>query len=51
MASCGAPAPKTHISIVAGSGHKFYTKNTGQKGHGSRASVARDRIAAGISEL
>jgi hypothetical protein len=32
MASCGAPASQTHISIVAGNSHEFYTKNTGQKG-------------------
>jgi hypothetical protein len=51
MASCGTPVPQTHISIVTGSGHKFYTKNTGQKGLGSRAIVARDRIAADVSEL
>jgi hypothetical protein len=51
MASCGTPVPQTHISIVTGSGHKFYTKNTGQKGLGSRAIVARDKIAADVSEL
>jgi hypothetical protein len=32
MARCGARASQTHISTVAGSGHEFYTKNTGQKG-------------------
>jgi hypothetical protein len=32
MASCGAPVSQTHISIVAGSGHEFYTKNARQKG-------------------
>jgi hypothetical protein len=32
MVSCGAPASQTHIGIVAGSGHEFYTKYVGQKG-------------------
>jgi hypothetical protein len=32
MVSCGAPASQTHIGIVAGSGHEFYTKNVGHKG-------------------
>jgi hypothetical protein len=51
MASCGAPASQTHISIVAGSGHELYAKNTGQKGLGSRARVETDKIAASTSEL
>jgi hypothetical protein len=51
MASCGAPASETHISKVAGNGHEFYTRNTGQKGLGSRARAEKDKIAASISKL
>jgi hypothetical protein len=51
MASCGAPASQTHISTMAGSGHKFYSKNTGQKGLGSRARAEKDKIAASTSKL
>jgi hypothetical protein len=51
MVSCGAPASQTHIGIVAGSGHEFYTKYVGAKGFGSRAREDRDRVAASASEL
>jgi hypothetical protein len=51
ITSCGAPASQTHISTVACRGHGFYTKNTGQKGLGSRARVERDRIVASVSKL
>jgi hypothetical protein len=51
MASCGAPASQTHNSAVAGSGHKFNTKNAGQKGLGSRTRAEKDKIAASASEL
>jgi hypothetical protein len=50
MARCGALASQTHISIVAGNGHEFYTKNAGQKGS-VQGQEQRDRIAASISEL
>ena len=51
VASCGASASQTHNSAVAGSGHEFYTKNTGQKGLGSRARAEKDRVAASTSKL
>jgi hypothetical protein len=51
MTSCGVPASQTHNSVVAGSGHKFYTMNMGQKGLGSRARVEKDKTTACISGL
>jgi hypothetical protein len=36
---------------MAGSGQKFYSKNTGQKGLGSRARAEKDKIAASASKL
>jgi hypothetical protein len=51
MAGCGAPASQTHISIVEGSDHEFYTKNSGQKGLGSRARAEKDKMAASASKL
>jgi hypothetical protein len=51
MASCGAPASQTHISTMAGSNHRFYTRNAGQKGLGSKARAEKDNIAASASKL
>jgi hypothetical protein len=36
---------------MAGSGHKFYSKNAGQKGLGSRARARKDKIVASTSKL